>query len=249
MDEASHTRHTKTQRKENGTSLASSRCWPLAWPSRGKMGARLGGRTHSIVVGDLSSTHQRDWSAMRVPRTPSWWRANQSDKLATASGERGSSTEKRNNRSLPHAHREQKREENEPAQGAAPALRERRASRERTAHVLLFLLRGPRPLSPPIFPALFSAPPSLRGVRSSPRRGLQLWRVHISKGVRQKKGGKPARAAVVSPPRPIRLRSRPLFTAERPAAWPVEDGVRRAMSGGDGGVVWWSSVVECGCPK
>ena len=106
------------------------------------------------------------------------------------------------------------------------------------------LLRGHRPLSPPIFPALFSAPPSLRGIRSSPRRELPLWRVHIRKGVRQKKGGKPARTAVVSPPRPIRLRSRPLFTAERPAAWPVEDGVRSVMSGGDGGVVWWSSVVE-----
>ena len=91
-----------------GLPCASSRCWPLAWPSRGKMGARLGGRTHSIVVGDLSSTHQRDWSAIRVLRTPSWWRANQSDQVATASGERGSSTEKRKNRSLPHAHREQK---------------------------------------------------------------------------------------------------------------------------------------------
>jgi len=50
---------------------------------------------------------------------------------------------------------------------------------------------GLRPLSPPIFPASFSAPPSLRGVRSSPRRGLRLWRVHIS-WLRQKKGGKPA---------------------------------------------------------
>jgi len=55
-------------------------------PSRGKMGARLGGRTHSIVVEDVCSTHQtrlvRDEGAPHAQ----FERANQSEKNRSSKG-------------------------------------------------------------------------------------------------------------------------------------------------------------------
>ena len=59
-----------------------------------------------------------------------------------------------------------------------------------------------------------------------------------------KRAGNPRALFVVSPSTGHTPRARTLFNAERPAVWPVEDGVRSDMSGGDGGVGWWSSVVK-----
>ena len=99
----------------------------------------------------------------------------------------------------------------------------------------------PRPFSPPISPASFSAPPPFEPHPEASRRGTLA---ASSAAGKRKKGGKPARTVRCSSPRAKRPRSRTLSNAERPAAWPVEDGVWSVVSGGDGGVVWWSSVVE-----
>jgi len=52
--------------------------------------------------------------------------------------------------------------------------------------------------------------------------------------------GNPRTIVGLSSPRAVRPRSRTLSNAERVVAWPVEDGARGVVSGGDGGV----SVVE-----
>ena len=127
-----------------------------------------------------------------------------------------------------------------------------------------FLSRGAPPLRSAHSPASFSAPPPLQasprsfskgacpldlgsappfGASVSPHEGnsrsLAGWSTSEKAGGR-KRAGKPRTLLGLSSPRAVRLRSWTLSNAERAVAWPVEDGVWSVMSGGDGGVVWWS---------
>ena len=101
----------------------------------------------------------------------------------------------------------------------------------------LFSHAGPRPFSPPIFPPLVPPPPP-SSLTQKPLEG-ELSQLPLPRGKGQR-AGNPRVPFVVSPPRAIRLRSRTLSNAERPVAWPVEDGVWSVASGGDGGGAWWS---------
>ena len=153
------------------------------------------------------------------------------------------------------------REEREKSERAE--VESRRKWRELNRVCTPLLSRGAPPLFSAHFPRLFLSPAPLRAsprslskgacpldLGSAPHFGAsvsspggELSQPPLPRG-KGKRGGKPTRTVRCSSPRAIRPRSRTLSNAERPAAWPVEDGARSVVSGGDGGVVWWSSVVE-----
>ena len=62
--------------------LVSSRQGRSFGPSRGKMGARLGARSHSVVVEDVRSTNKTRLVRDEGPPHAQSERANQSDRIA-----------------------------------------------------------------------------------------------------------------------------------------------------------------------